>query len=150
VAVRDATVRLDKTIQANPKAEPSRADVQAANEQSDKEEEIVLEANAALRLIEAEGSAVAFAEVFRQVRDDMVTISGRLRKTDVGAVTVTIENDVIATLEEMVKALQKARQENKQKQGQPSQAKSGMPQDQKLLDMIAEIDAIFWETKKAA
>ena len=38
-----------------------------SNKLGDKEDEIVREAHAALKLIKTEGSAVAFAEVFEQV-----------------------------------------------------------------------------------
>jgi hypothetical protein len=143
IAVRDGTEALDKVIQAYTDKKPTRAENQASNELSDKEHEIVLEAATAIRLIEADGSAVAFAEVFKQVHTDMQTVEGRLRKTDVGAVTVQIENDIIDTLKEMVEALKKARQENQAKQGQPKQGGGGgMPQDQKLIDLIAELKMI--------
>ncbi len=142
IIVRDGTVDLDKAIQAYADKKATRADEQASLALSDKEHEIVQEAATAIRLIEADGSAVAFAEVFKQVYSDMQTVEARLRKTDVGVVTVTIENDIIATLKEMVEALKKARQENQAKQGQPKQGGGGMPQDQKLIDMIAELKMI--------
>jgi hypothetical protein len=141
IAVRDGTVDLDKAIQAYADKKATRADEQASLGLADKEDEIVKEAAAAIRIIEAEGSAVAFAEVFKQVYSDMVTVHARLRKTDVGTVTITIENDIIATLKEMIEALKKARQENQAKQGKPSQG-GGMPQDQKLIDLIAELKMI--------
>jgi hypothetical protein len=142
IAVRDGTVELDKTIKANPKGEKTRADEIAGNGLADKEEEIIKEATAGLRLLEAEGSAVAFAEVFQQVRADMITVHGRLNKTDVGVVTVTIENQIIDTLSEMVEALKKAQQQakSKPKPGQPGQ--QGPPQDQKLIDLLAELKMI--------
>jgi hypothetical protein len=139
IAVRDGTVDLDKVIQANPKAEPTRADQQASNVLSDKEEEIVREARAGLKLLEAEGSAVAFAEVFQQVKGDMETVAVRLRKTDTGVVTVTIENQIIDTLKEMIEALKKARADNKNK-GQSGP--SGPPPDPKLIDLLAELKMI--------
>jgi hypothetical protein len=140
-AVRDGTVELDKVIKGNPKAEPSRANQQESNVLSDKEDEIVKEATAGLRLLEAEGSAVAFAEVFQQVRGDMQTVATRLRKTDTGIVTVTIENQIIETLEEMIEALKKAIADNKNKsKGQPGQ--SGPPPDPKLIDLLAELKMI--------
>jgi len=141
IAVRDGTVELDKAIKANPKAEATRADQQASNVLSDKEDEIVKEANAGLRLLEAEGSAVAFAEVFQQVRGDMQTVSVRLRKTDTGVVTVTIENQIIDTLQEMIEALKKAQADNKSK-SKPGQGGGGQPPDPKLIDLLAELKMI--------
>jgi hypothetical protein len=143
IEVRDGTMNLDRVIHGNPRAEPTRADIQASNVLSDKEDDIVKEANLALRLLEAEGSAVAFAEVFQQVRGDMQTVAGHLRKTDTGLVTVTVENDIIDTLREMVEALKKARQENKQKPKQSKPGQGGMQQqNQRLIDLIAELKMI--------
>ncbi len=139
IAVRDGTVDLDKIIGSNADKKATRENQQTSLGLADKEDEIVKEAATALRLIEAEGSAVAFAEVFKQVHGDMVTVWGRLRKTDVGVVTVTIENDIIATLQEMIEALKKARQDNKSGSAKSS---GGGQQDQKLIDMIAELKMI--------
>ena len=46
----------------------------------------------AIEMLEAEGSAVAFPEVFKQVREDMKIVANRLENADVGTVTVAIEN----------------------------------------------------------
>jgi hypothetical protein len=69
--------------------------------------ELVAEANGAIKQIEAEGSAVAFAEVFHEVRDDMKRVQTRLEAGDVGPETQAIQADVMDTLAEMIKALKK-------------------------------------------
>src|SRR5579884_1761729 len=138
IGVRDDTVALDKVIQDNPNSQPTRADQQASNVLSDREEEIVKEARAGLALLEAEGSAVAFAEVFSQVKGDMETVAVRLRKTDTGVVTVTIEDQIIDTLKEMIEALKKAQSDKK---GQGSGG-GGMQQPDRLLDLLAELKMI--------
>ena len=140
-AVRDGTVELDKGIKARPMAQAAREDQQASNILSDDEDKIVKLASDGLRLLEAEGSAVAFAEVFQQVRGDMQTVATRLRKTDTGIVTVTIENQIIETLEEMIDALKKAIAENKKKSQSPP-GQSGPPPDPKLIDLLAELKMI--------
>jgi hypothetical protein len=140
IGVRDDTVALDKVIKDNPNSQPTRADQQASNVLSDREEEIVREARAGLALLEAEGSAVAFAEVFAQVKGDMETVAIHLRKTDTGIVTVTIEDQIIDTLKEMIEALKKAQSDKKSQSGQSSQ--SGMQRPDKLLDLLAELKMI--------
>jgi hypothetical protein len=142
IAVRDGTVDLDKVIKSNANGQPARPDQQASNVLSDKEEDIIKEARAGLRLLEEEGSAVAFAEVFTQVKGDMETVAIRLRKTDTGVITVAIENQIIETLQEMVEALKKAQADakSKSKPGQPGQ--SGPPPDPKLIDLLAELKMI--------
>jgi hypothetical protein len=111
--------------------------------QRDTEDLIIKEANEAIRLIMAEGTAIAFAEVFRGVRSDMQSVSTRLGQPDVGEVTQTIEADIIAALQDMIDALKKAREENKDKgkPGKPGQ--KGPPADPKLLDTITELKLIL-------
>ncbi|MBI1917841.1 MAG: hypothetical protein HYS12_24365 [Planctomycetes bacterium] len=149
--VKDGTVDTDARLTALVKAIKDRAtrekdtDYRAQYQKSQElaitEEDLVKLANISIRLIEEEGSAIAFAEVFKQVRNDMDKVAKRLKGVDVGAVTQTIEQDIIDTLEEMIKALKKARQENKNKKpskpGQP-----GKPGDQDLIDLLAELKMI--------
>jgi hypothetical protein len=139
IAVREDTVALDKVIKENPNSQPTRADQQASNVLSDREEEIVKEARAGLALLEAEGSAVAFAEVFSQVKGDMETVAIHLRKTDTGVVTVTIEDQIIDTLKEMIEALKKARSD---KQSQSQGGGGGMNQPDRLLSLLQELKMI--------
>jgi hypothetical protein len=140
IAVRDDTVALDKVIKDNPNSQPTRADQQASLQLSDREEEIVKEARAGLALLEAEGSAVAFAEVFSQVKGDMELVAEHLRKTDTGVVTVTIEDQIIDTLKEMIEALKKAQSDKKSQNGQSGQ--SGMQQPDRLLNLLAELKMV--------
>jgi hypothetical protein len=139
--VKIATVEIHKQIQTNPDKKPNRTNHQDSGHQAEKEKEIVLEASKAIEMIEAEGSAVAFAEVFKQVRTDMEEVQKLLEKTQVGPTTQGIEQDIIDTLEDMIKALQKARQELQQN---PNSKPPGPtpPPDLKLLDQIAELKMI--------
>jgi hypothetical protein len=115
-----------------------------ANKQRDTENDIVKEANEAIRMIQAEGTAIAFAEVFRGVRSDMQNVSTRLGQPDVGEVTQAIEQDIIAALQDMIEALKKAREENKDQKGKPGQpGQKGPPADPKLLDTITELKLIL-------
>jgi hypothetical protein len=139
--VKAGTIEVHKAVLANKGKKPNRTNDQDSGRLADKEKEIVLEATKAIEMIEAEGSAVAFAEVFKQVRTDMEDVQKLLEKTKVGLTTQEIEQDIIDTLEEMIKALQKAKQ---QIQSPPSQGAPPppQPQDQKLLDLIAELKMI--------
>jgi hypothetical protein len=143
--VRDATVVLDKEIQRNVEKKPTLQQAGRSNKLADDEDKLVREADGALKLIRTEGSAVAFAEVFEQVRRDMEAVRVRLVKVFVDAETQTTENDIIDTLKEMIAALQKAQKEAKQ-QGKPQQG--GSPKDQKLIDQLAELKMIFAMQKR--
>jgi hypothetical protein len=137
IEVYEGTVRVDKAIGTNPDKKASRAEEQRALQLSDREEVIVVEANKAIGLLEAEGTAVAFPQMFEQVRDDAKNVARRLGKADVGTVTQVIEQDIIAALKDMIEALKKAQQDLKGGQGG-----SGPPQNQKLIDLLAELKMI--------
>jgi hypothetical protein len=138
IEVYDGTVRVDKAIGTNPDKKASRAEEQRALQLSDREEVIVTEANKAIQLLEAEGTAVAFPQMFEQVRDDAKNVARRLGKADVGTVTQVIEQDIIAALKDMIEALKKAQQDMKG----GGQSQPGPPQNQKLIDLLAELKMI--------
>ncbi len=141
IEVYEGTVRVDHAVAENPDHRPTRAEEQRALQLSDREEKIVLEANKAIQVLEAEGSAVAFPEVFTQVRDDMQNVARRLGKADAGSVTQVIEQDVINTLKEMIEALKKARKKLQESRSQPPPS-SGQPPPQSLIDLLAELKMI--------
>jgi hypothetical protein len=145
IRVYNETKRIFEVVDGRPGKKSESEDQRASLAQSREEAEIVKEASKAIELLEAEGSAVAFPEVFQQVREDMRIVQRRLEITDVGVVTQGIESDIIDTLREMVDALKKAREENKDKKkkdDKSGKSKDGGPQDQKLLDQIAELKMI--------
>jgi hypothetical protein len=139
IQVRDGTVAVDKVIQEMPNKQPSRVEAQKANELSDLEELIAREDQIAIDILAAEGSAVAFPEVFRELKDDMLNVAFRLRRTDVGTVTVVVENDIIQTLRELIEALKRARQENGK--SPPSDGQPGKS-DPSLINKLAELKAL--------
>jgi hypothetical protein len=139
IEVHHGTVRVDRDIQDTPEKTAARVHEQRALQLSDQEEKIVQEADKAIQLLEAEGSAVAFPEVFTQVRDDMKNVARRLGKADVGSVTQVIEEDIINTLKEMIEALKKAQQNI---QARKSQGGQSPPLNQKFIDLLAELKMI--------
>src|SRR5262249_19863198 len=140
---KDGTVATARAIDNNADKKPSRTEVQKSLQLGDREDEIVREASKAITLLETEGTAVAFPEVFIQIRSDMENVSRRLRATDVDNVTQTIEQDIIDTLKEMVEALKKAQKDQQaKKQQQQQQQQGGGNQDQKLIDLIAELKMV--------
>lgn len=137
VEVFEGTKRLDKV----PPADRNRDDEIEAGRMSVKEKQIVTEADKALEVLREEGSAVAFPEAVTEMRDDMETVAKRLAQSKVGEVTQGIEKDVIAALEEMIAALQKAQKdmENKDKQGEPAEGGDNEPP---LVDTLSELKMI--------
>jgi hypothetical protein len=138
--VYEQTVRVDRTIQENPDHKPTRVNEQRSLQLSDREDKIAVEADQAIQLLREEGSAVAFPEVFTQVRDDMRIVARRLGKADVAAVTQVIEKEIINTLTEMIDALKKAQKNLQNRRNNPS-AGAGS-NNQKLIDHVAELKMI--------
>lgn len=140
IEVFEATKAIDATVAKNGGAKGT-PEVQKAQQQGDKEREIIVEADRALKLLESEGSAVAFARVLEEVRIDMVAVQRRLGVTEVGKDTQAIEENIVAMLKDMVEALKKAQQEVQKQQQQPPGGQS-KPGNQKLIDLLAELKLI--------
>ncbi|MFN5755519.1 MAG: hypothetical protein ACK48M_01830, partial [Planctomycetia bacterium] len=101
------------------------------------------EAAKALVLIRDDGSAVAIPEALEQMRDDSGQAQARLARGDVGGATRGILQDMIANLEEMLGALEKAQREQqaRQQQGQPG-GRPADPGEQPLVDKLSELRMI--------
>ena len=138
--IQSETVRLAKT----PATKRTRQFSIRVGKLSLDQRKVVLEVDKALTLLREEGSSVAFPEAVMQLRTDMEAIATRLGDEKVGEVTQALEDDVVAALEEMIGALQKAQQEAEQRrnQAQPPPGASGDPSDQPLVDKIAELKMI--------
>jgi hypothetical protein len=142
VEVYEATKAIDGIIAKN-NGQKTNAEIQKTQQQADKENEIITEANKALKLLESEGSAVAFARVLEEVRQDMIAVQRRLGDIRVGQDTQLIEENIIAMLKDMVLALKKAQQDIQQKQkNPPPPGQQQKPGNQKLIDLLAELKLI--------
>jgi hypothetical protein len=108
-AVHDGTVVLNELSQraADKKLRPEGR--QVVRKLSADEKQLVVEATRAIGLLESEGTAAAFLEVFRELRNDMRRVQRRLELGDVGGDTQALEKDIIDTLKEMVGALSRKR-----------------------------------------
>jgi hypothetical protein len=141
VKVLDETKRLA----AVPESQRDRqVDIKSGN-LGFEEKKIVLEADRAMLLLREEGSSVAFPEVMAQVRGDMQRVSERLATTKLDLVTIGLQDDILAALEEMIAALQQAQRdlEKKKQEQQQGQGQSGGQQgEQPLVEQIAELKLI--------
>jgi hypothetical protein len=100
------------------------------------------DASRALTLVRDDGSAVAIPEALEQVRDDSVQAAARLARGDVGATTRGILQDLVASLEEMLAALEKAQREQQARQQSPSGGRPAEPGQQPLVDKLSELKMI--------
>jgi hypothetical protein len=138
-AIFEGTQRIDKVTLAerghDHEIESARLSRQEAS--------LVMEADKALLLLREEGSSVAFPETVEQIRDDMRQITTRLATVDVGQVTQGLEGDVIAALEEMIGALEKAIKNLEKNRTPPGQSPGGgEPPEPPLVEKLAELKMI--------
>jgi hypothetical protein len=96
----------------------------------------------ALVLVRDDGSAVAIPEALEQVRDDATQAAARLGRGDAGETTRGLVQDLVANLEEMLGALEKAQKEQQQRQQGGAGGRSAEPGEQPLVDKISELKMI--------
>ena len=139
--IYESTKQIDKMAATERRRQ---IDIQASK-LSFEESKLVGEADRALNLLREEGSSVAFPETVEQMRDEMIMVSDRLSVVQVGIITQAAEEDIIAALEEMIGALQKAQKDlenqQQQQQQQPMQQPPN-PGDRPLVDQLAELKMI--------
>lgn len=105
--VRKAVADLERTVASRPDREPTAADLEQFCALAARQKRVIEEADDVIAYLEDEGTAVAFTEIFTQLRDDMKAIELRLQKGDFGEATRRIENDVLDTLQEMIAAVRR-------------------------------------------
>ncbi len=140
--IYDKTEKLHKelTKQDNPKANLEQA--ARSNKIADRQNDNIREAHAALKIVQTEGSAAAFAEVFEQVSKDMDVVYNRLNRAEIDSLTLTIETDIIDTLKDAIKALEKAIRDNNDPSTAPPGESNGKPRLVSLLQQLKMIHAL--------
>lgn len=106
------------------------------------ERKIVVEADRTLALLREEGSSIAFPESVEQMREDMAQIADRLAAAKADKITIAVEEDVIAALEDMIDAVRQAIKDAEEGKQPPPPGQPGQPGDQPLVDKIAELKMI--------
>jgi hypothetical protein len=140
LAMQEAVYRDTQGLHAVPAASRGQGEKIEAGRLSRDEDLIRIEADKALNLLKEEGSAVAFPKTVEAMRDDMSQIAELLSAVEVDELTLAMEEDVIATLKELLEALKKAKKDLKDKKQQKGQ--SGEAGENPLVDKIAELKMI--------
>lgn len=105
--------------------------------------QVAADAGRALALVRDDGSAVAIPEALEQVRADCAQAADRLERGLVGPTTRGLVQDVVASLQEILDALEKARRD--EAEGQPPPQGGGRPAnpgEQPLVDKLSELKMI--------
>jgi hypothetical protein len=136
--VRNETQRL---FELTGDARDRNLEIQS-NKLSIEQGKIVMEGQRALLLLQDEGSSTAFPEAMEQIVKDCQQVAKRLASGNVSESTQTLEDEVIAGLEELLESLkqvQKKREENEKKMQGMQQGQPQDPKDQPLVDSLAEL-----------
>lgn len=137
--VYEGTVRLDRV----PADDRTHNDEIEAGRLSRKQRSVLDELRGAETLLREDGSSVAFPEAIEELREDMETVAARLGQSKVDQLTQATEKDIIAALEEMIAAFQKAQKDQEeQQQRQSQQQQAGEQQEPPLVDSLAELRMI--------
>ncbi|OYV88121.1 MAG: hypothetical protein B7Z73_09140 [Planctomycetia bacterium 21-64-5] len=135
--VYEGTVRVDRV---KPEDRTQNEEIEAGR-LSRHERAILEELSGAEMLLREDGTSVAFPEAVRELREDMEQVAARLAEAKVDQITQLTEQDILAALEEMIAAFQKAQKENEEKK-QQQQQQAGEQQEPPLVDAIAELKMI--------
>ena len=138
--MQEAVHRDTQVLHAVPVASRGQGERIDAGRLSRDEGLILVEADKALNVLKEEGSAVAFPKTVETMRDDIAQIAELLAGVEVDELTLAMEEDVIATLKELIEALKKAKKDLKDKKQQKAQ--QGEPGENPLIDKIAELKMI--------
>jgi len=101
----DGTIATERAILGNSDQKPTDSNFQAALRLGFKEKEIISEIDKCLEILRTDATGVAFPVAFEQVRDDMRNVYRRFDLADVGKMNQGIQQDIIDSLDDMIKAL---------------------------------------------
>jgi hypothetical protein len=142
LAVRGASRELAESRSAERERQIEVRSGQLAKE----EQKVRVEGERALLLLEEEGSSVAFPEALEQLLVDVQQTIERLAAADLGPVTLAVQDDIVAGLEEMLEALSEAQREREEKrqQEEAGQAPQNMGDggEEPLVGALAELRLI--------
>jgi hypothetical protein len=103
-AIYSGTQKLYRIIEGHPDKKPRPEDERAALKLSESAKQCVKEAAKALDIV-GETSALAFPEVFQELREDMKRVQRCLEMNDVGTATQALQQDIIDSIKAMMAAL---------------------------------------------
>ena len=107
-----------------------------------KERDIATQCERALPLLREDGSAAALLEAAGQIQADMHRVAELLGQPRVDGLTQSIEEEIVASLEEIVAALAQARERQKEKNRPRPPGEPGDPTDPPLVDALQELRMI--------
>ncbi|MEY3175598.1 MAG: hypothetical protein RLZZ436_3512 [Planctomycetota bacterium] len=128
-----------KVLAATPKADWLDLNYSRCRELAQQQLELSRECSRTVVLLREDGSAAAILLAVEDIETDMQSVSGWLQNSDVSELTLSVQQDIIESLRQLIETTQKELQnmQNSPQQSQPSQP--GGQQQQRLVELMAEI-----------
>lgn len=142
--IYDATLRLDQKLKQNDGKDIDGSLSVECVRLSGRENDVFIEGNKALLLLQDDGTAVAMTEALAAAVDDMQAVIELFNKANVGLSSQTRQENILATLEELLEAIKRELKENEeqeQDQDQNGQSPEGQ-MIEALVDQLAELRMI--------
>ncbi len=115
----------------------SRPDQLRTAELADLQSDLAAESGTCLHILEEDGTTIVFPSVVAQLEQDMKSVADRLARRQLGPITQSIEAEIVATLEAIIRSVQQMQEEEEEAQ---QQGESGPSDDeQPLLPGSAEL-----------
>ncbi len=130
------TLSLNLRLKDSPT--PPRAVVDKGQELGNGEAELSAEAEKVLDILREEGTTIVIPDVMEDMKRDLDGLAARLRKLDAGEYTQEVQQDVIATLRELIEVIKEELERKQGGQGGQGDGSEG-DQDEDLLPTSAEL-----------
>lgn len=118
-----------------PREAWARAERLRARELGEQQEHLGAQVGTLRRILTEDATTVVFPHILSDVEEDMADVSRRLASLDVGAGTQWLQQDIIATLQEMLEAVQRQQEMGRGAGGSSGSAGGNAP----LLPSSAEL-----------
>lgn len=116
---RQVVVNTDTSaITARGADDLARADKLRVAEMADQQQGLADDAATCVHILEEEGTTVVFPRIVGQLSEDMLTVAQRLAELRIGAITQSIQEEIAATLQDLIEAVRLMQDQDDQQQQQ--------------------------------
>ncbi len=142
-SIYDSTLRLDERLKKNDGKDADGTLSVESVRLSGRENDVYMEGTKALLLLQEDGTAVAMTEALASAVEDIEGVIELFNKANVGISNQTRQENIIATLEELLEAIKRELKdmEDKEQQSQDGESPAGEMMEA-LVDQLAELKMI--------
>ena len=142
-SIYDSTLRLDERFKKNDGKDADGTLSVESVRLSGRENDVYMEGTKALLLLQEDGTAVAMTEALASAVEDIEGVIELFNKANVGVSNQTRQENIIATLEELLEAIKRELKdmEDKEQQSQDGESPGGEMMEA-LVDQLAELKMI--------